>query len=121
MPPWGTARTCPLASDARGLLGVDVALGAANGDQVADPDLQPGFLVGGRGPGVADNRHALFLPEHLDDMAGIMLPSVQRYIWQLSCALPAPAAWGWSCGMALSSGERLDRITVSIASLTKRF
>jgi hypothetical protein len=49
----------PLAH-ARGLLGVDVALGAAGGDQVADLGLQPGFLVAGRGPGVADDRHALF-------------------------------------------------------------
>src|SRR3954453_18061988 len=38
-------------------------------------ELQPGFLIAGRGPGVADNRHALFLPEHLNNMAGIMLPS----------------------------------------------
>src|SRR3954453_1344587 len=67
MSPWGTARTCPLASDARGLLGVDVALGTAGGDYVADLNLQPGFLVAGRGPGVAYNRHALLLPEHSND------------------------------------------------------
>src|SRR4051794_31718805 len=54
----------PLAH-ARGLLGVDVALGAASGDQVADLGLQPGFLVAGGGAGVAEGRHALFLPKHL--------------------------------------------------------
>ena len=46
----------PLAH-ARYLLGVDVALGAAGGDQVADLGLQPGFLVTGGGPGVAEDRH----------------------------------------------------------------
>jgi hypothetical protein len=81
-------------TDARGLLGVDVALGTAGGDQVTDLGPQPSFLVAGGGPGVAEGCHALFLPIHLNEMAGMMLPSVQRCIWHVSNGCFAPAAWG---------------------------
>src|SRR3954452_1747959 len=81
-------------TDARGLLGVDVALGASNGDQVADLRPQPGFLVAGGGAGVAEGRHALFLPKHLNEVAGIMLPIAHQCIWQVSYGSAATAAWG---------------------------
>src|SRR4051812_36337483 len=87
----------PLAH-ARGLLDVDVALGAAGGDQVADLGLQPSFLVAGGGAGVADRRHALLLSVHLNEMAGIMLPILYLCIWQLLHGCAATAAWGWPCG-----------------------
>src|SRR3954451_15766843 len=83
----------PLA-DTRGLLGVDVALGAAGGDQVADLGLQPGFLIAGGGPGVAEDRHALLLPVHPNDMAGIMLPILYLCIWQVPHGRAGPALWG---------------------------
>src|SRR3954454_11944088 len=103
MSPWGTERTCPLASDARGWLGVDVALGTAGGDQVSDLGPQPGFLVAGGGAGVADNRHALFLPLLKDFMAVIMLPIAHQFIWQVSYSCAATAAWGCPCGMTRPS------------------
>src|SRR3954451_20778331 len=106
MLPWGTARTCPLASDARGLLGVDVALGAAGGDQITDLGLQPGFLVTGGGPGVADDRHARFLPLRLNDIAGIMMPSVRQCIWQTSYGCVAPAIWGGALAELLRLSPR---------------
>src|SRR3954451_24140359 len=55
---------------------------ADSGDQVTDLGLQPGFLVTGGGPGVADDRHALLLPLRLVDVAGMILPSMHPRIWQ---------------------------------------
>src|SRR3954452_331365 len=96
----------PLAH-ARGLLGVDIALGTAGGDQVADLGLQPGFLIAGGGPGVAEGRHALFLPEHLNEVASIMLPILYSCIWQTSYGCAATALWGCPCGMGLAGAAPL--------------
>src|SRR4051812_39302798 len=95
----------PLAH-ARGLLDVDVALGAAGGDQVADLGLQPSFLVAGGGAGVADRRHALLLSVHLNEMAGMMLPLLYSCIWQTSYGCAATALWGLPCGRGRQAAAR---------------